>query len=203
MSRTLALTLVALCASAPAFAQQAAAAPTAPARAPRASTNAQRGTTATPVASAQMPPSLAPAAARPVDPGLDPTDANITIEITVVDKAAGSATTTTRQGTITVANLNRGSVRGLGTDYSNNATKLDPLGLDIDARTWLRKSGMVSAELTVAYIPAGADPTKPSVQRQSATLFLKAGQETQVLTAGSMTGQGPAVRITARAIVNK
>lgn len=202
MSRTLALTLVALCASAPAFAQQAAAAPAAPTRTPPAAVSAQRGTGAAPVAGAQAG-TPAPAAAHPVDPGLDPTDANITIEITVVDKAAGATATTTRQGTITVANLNRGSVRGLGTDYSNNATKLDPVGLDIDARTWLRKSGMVSAELTVAYIPTGADPVKPSVQRQSATLFLKPGQETQVLTAGSMTGAGPAVKITAKATVIK
>ncbi len=186
MRRTLSLIacLIAL-SSAAALAQQAATAP-------------QRG--ATPAAQTATP---APAAPRAIDPGIDLTDANITIEITVIDKAAGSTSTTTRQGTITVANMNRSSVRGLGTDYSNAATKLDPLGLDIDARTWLRKSGMVSTELTVAYIPMGADPTKLSVQRQSATLFLKPGQETQVLTAGSMTEQGPAVRITAKATVIK
>jgi len=202
MSRTLALTLVALCASAPAFAQQATAAPTAPARTPPAATAAQRGTTATPVAAQAGTP--APPAARAVDPGIDPTDANITIEVTVVDKPAGGATTTTRQGTITVANQNSGSVRGLMSYYGNTPqSKLDPSGLDIDAKTWLRKSGMVSAGLTVAYVPAGLDPVVGSIQRQSATLFLKPGQETQVLTAGNMTGSGPAVRITAKAIVNK
>jgi len=201
MSRTLALTLVALCASAPAFAQRAAA-PAAPARTPAASTNAQRGTVASPVAVAQGA-APAPAAARPVDPGLDWTDANITIEIVVVDKAAGTTTTTTRQGTITVANQNRGSVRGLANNYSGGSTKLDPTGLDIDASTTLRKSGMVSASLTVAYIPTGVESITSSIQRQSAALFLKPGVETQVLTAGSMTGAGPAVRITAKATVIK
>jgi hypothetical protein len=200
MSRTLALTLVALCASAPAFAQQAATT-AAPARAPRAAINAQRGTTVTPVAQTPTP---APAAPR-IDPGIDTTDANITIEITVVDKAAGTGATTTRQGTITVANQNSGSVRGLLSFYGGggSAAKLDPTGLDIDAKTFLRKSGSVSAALTVAYVPAGMEPIMSSIQRQSATLFLKPGQETQVLTSGSMTGSGPAVKITAKATVVK
>jgi hypothetical protein len=203
MSRTLAITLVALCASVSMSAQQAAT--SAPigrrgsvATAPVA---AQRGTVATPVASSQAP-TPAPAAAH-VDAGLDPSDANITIEVTVVDKAAGTSATTTRQGMITVANQNSGSVRGLGNNYSNSGTKLDPLGLDIDARTYLRKSGMVSVTLTVAYIPTGAEPIMSSSQRQQATLFLKPGQETQLLTTGSMTGPGPAVRITAKAMVAK
>ncbi|TAK18859.1 MAG: hypothetical protein EPO35_00870 [Acidobacteria bacterium] len=186
--RTLALTLVTLCLSASALAQQAA--PAAP----------QRGTTPAPQGATAAPP-----AARPIDAGIDPTDANITIELTVVDKPAGSMTTSTRRGTITVANQNSGSVRGLSGWYNstNRETKLDPLGLDVDARTTLRKSGMVSVTLTVAYVPAGTEPTLNSVQRQSATLFLKPGQETQVLTTGSMSDQGPAVRITAKATVNK
>ena len=147
----------------------------------------------------------APPAASSVDPGRDLSDANITIELTVVDKPAGSMTTATRQGAITVANQSSGSVRGMNAVVYTQGTqpKLDPLGLDIDARTWLRKSGMVSVSLTIAYIPTGADPISTSVQRQSATLFLKPGQETQVLTTGSMTGAGPAVRITAKAIVVK
>ena len=202
MSRTLAITFVALCFSAPALAQSAAtAAPAHAGRAPVAPTAAQRGTVSTPIAAAQATPP--PPAAPRIDPGIDPTDANITIEITVVDKAAGAAATTTRQGTITVANQNRGSVRGLANNYSGGSTKLDPMGLDIDASAFLRKSGMVSAQLTVAYIPNGVESVTSSIQRQSATLFLKPGQETQVLTAGTMTGNGPAVRITARAIVNK
>lgn len=185
------LTILALSASATAFAQQA--------PAPAA---AKRGTTVAPVAQGATP---APAAAKAVDSGIDPTDANITIEITVTDKAAGSgAAPTTRSGTITVANQSNSSVRGLSSVYSgNNGTKLDPVGLDIDARAVLRKSGMVSATLTVAYIPTGVEPIMSSAQRQQATLFLKPGQETQVLTTGMMTGQGPAVRITAKAIVNK
>lgn len=161
---------------------------------------AQRGTAVTPVASAQGP-TPAPAA-KSVDVGADNSDANITIEITVVDKAAGATTMTTRLGTITVANGNSGAVRGLSGYYSgNNQTNLDPAGLDIDARTYLRKSGMVSVYLTVGYIPTGAEKVLGSAQRQQAALFLKPGQETQVLTTGSMTGAGPAVRITAKATV--
>lgn len=199
MSRTrLALTIAALCASAPAFAQRAST-PAAAARV-QPSTNAQRGTVGVPVAQAATP---APPAARPVDSGIDPADANITIEITVVDKAAGGERTTTRQGTITVGNASQGSVRGLANNYSGGATKLDPTGLDIDATTFLRKSGMVSVALTVAYIPAGSESITSSIQRQSAKLFLKPGQETQVLTTGSMNGQGPAVKITAKAVVSK
>jgi hypothetical protein len=161
---------------------------------------APRAAAATPVAQGQP----APPAAKAVDVGIDSSDANVTIEITVVDKAAGSSVTTTRLGTITVANQNSGSVRGLSGFYSNNPNqKLDLAGLDIDARVYLRKSGMVNAGLTVAYIPSGGEPVNSSVQRQSATLFLKPGQETQVLTTGSMTGSGPAVRITAKATVSK
>jgi hypothetical protein len=200
MSRTLALTLVALCASVSMSAQQAATSAPIGRRGPAATAPvaAQRGTVATPVA-----PTPAPAAAHAPDPGMDPTDANITIEITLTDKAAGATSTTTRSGTITVANQSTGSARGLSWDYANAATKLDPLGLDVDARTFLRKSGMVSVTLTVAYIPTGAEAVRGSVQRQSATLFLKPGQDTQVLTTGSMSGTGPAVRMTAKAVVNK
>ena len=173
--------------SAPALAQQAAAGP-------------QRGTTVTPVASAQGG-TPAPAA-KSADTGADLADANIIIEITVVDKAAGATSTTTRLGSITVANGNSGAVRGLSAYYAgNNQTNLDPTGLDIDARTFLRKSGMVSVTLTVGYLPTGAEKTLGSAQRQQATIFLKPGQETQVLTTGSMTGAGPAVRITAKATV--
>jgi len=180
MSRTLALTLVALCASAPAF--------------------AQRGTTPAPAVQAATP---APPVAKAIDSGLDPADANVTVEITVVDKAAGATATTTRIGTITVANQMNGSVRGLANNYSAGSTKLDPTGLDIDARAFLRKSGMVSVNLTVAYIPSGVDSVISSIQRQSATLFFKPGVETQVLSAGSMSGPGPGVKITAKVIVNK
>jgi hypothetical protein len=203
MSRTLALTLVALGASAPVFARQtpAPAAQGRVGRAPAAPTVAQRGTVGTPVAQAATP---ARPVARPADTAIDPTDANITIEITVIDKAAGTSTTMTRQGTITVANLNNGSVRGLSGYYGGNAAaKLDPLGLDVDAKTQLRKSGMVSVSLTVAFIPTGAELIRTSIQQQQATLFLKPGQETQVLSTGSMTGAGPAVRITAKATVIK
>jgi hypothetical protein len=198
MSRTLAITFVALCVSAPALARQTPS-PVAPSRASAASSNDQRGTTPVPAAQSGTP---APPA-KSADTGADLTDANITIEITVVDKAAGSSNITTRVGTITVANQSSGSVRGLSTSYMNAATKMDPVGLDVDARTWLRKSGMVSTSLTVAYIPAGAEPINSSIQRQTATLFLRPGQETQVLTTGSMSGTGPAVRITAKATVNK
>lgn len=173
--------------SAAALAQQAAAAP-------------QRGRVVTPVASSQSATPAPPAKAT--DIGIDPADANITIDITVVDKAAGSTTTTTRLGTITVANQKSGAVRGLSGYYSgNNQTNLDPAGLDIDAQTVLRRSGMVSVSLTVGYIPSGIQPILGSAQRQNATLFLKPGMETQVLTTGSMTGAGPAVRITAKATV--
>ena len=201
MSRTLAITFVALCVSAPALARQTPS-PVAPSRAPAASSNDQRGTVTTPVSSVTQAATPAPPA-KTADTGSDLTDANITIEITVVDKAAGSTNITTRVGTITVANQSSGSVRGLSTSYMNAATKMDPVGLDVDARTWLRKSGMVSTSLTVAYIPAGAEPINSSIQRQTATLFLRPGQETQVLTTGSMSGTGPAVRITAKATVNK
>ncbi len=190
MSRTLAaaLTIVALSASATLLAQQT----TAPV--------ATRGSTP----QGQMPPSAAPPAARPIDIGIDQTDANVSIQIIVVDKGTGAGVaTTTRSGSITVANQNNGSVRGLGSNYGNADTKLDPTGLDIDARATLRKSGVVSVTLTIGYVPAGTDPVMKSVQRQSATLFLKPGQETEVLTAGSMSGVGPAVRITAKAIVSK
>lgn len=189
MSRTLTatLTIVALCASAPVFAFQA----TAPA-ASRSTPPAEQAATPAP-------------AAKAVDSGIDVTDANITIEVTVIDQAAGTTTTTSRKGTITVANQNSGSVRGLSGFYAgiNAGTKVDPVGLDVDARTWLRKSGMVSVSLTVAYIPMGADAVMASVQRQSATLFLKPGQETTVLTTGMMSGPGPALKITAKATVVK
>lgn len=108
-----------------------------------------------------------------------------------------------RQGTITVANQNSSSVRGLSFWGGNSGQKLDPAGVDIDARAYLRKSGMVNVTLTVAYIPTGAEVAGASIQRQSATLFLKPGQETLVLTAGTMTGGGPAVKITAKATVVK
>lgn len=189
MSRTLSatLTIFALCASAPVFAFQA------PAPAP------SRGTP--PAAQAATP---APAA-KAADAGLDVTDANITVEISVIDKASGATTMATRLGSITVANQSNGSVRGLQSTFYQGGpqTKLDPVGLDIDARTWLRKSGLISVSLTIAYIPTGVEPNVTSIQRQSATLFLKPGQETTVLTTGMMNGPGPALKITAKATVIK
>jgi len=189
MSRTFVSTLIALAIAAPAMAfQQTASLPQG-----RAGQAGGRGMATTPTAQNS---------ARAMDSQTDSSDANITVTITVTDKGASGAPVT-RSTTVTFSNQGQTSARGLTSYFGGSSSTLEPTGLDLDAGGWLRKSGMVRANLTVAFLPAGAEPKMQFAQRQSFQLFLKPGETTTLLKVGDLKSSGMAQEITAKVSVSK
>jgi hypothetical protein len=163
MRQTVNLFIVAMCVAVPAMAQDFQTAP--PAQAARAMApmptpmSAQRG--GTPAATE---------APRRADPGVDQTDANIKLVLTITDK--GGPSISTKTVTLIVANQGSGRVRANG----QNPGKQVQL-LNVDATAELRKSGLTRVNLTIVYSPERTDTAGATFfdVNESLSIFLKDG----------------------------
>lgn len=206
------MAMVGMCAAAPVFAQgfdqtapvaqggrAATSAPPAmalPAMAPPSGQQAGIGQRpATPQAAAPAPPA-ATASHRP-DAGVDMTDANIKLTLTINDK--GGAGNTTKAVTLLVANMGSSQVRSSGNAGSRS------MRLDVDANGELRKSGLIRLNLTVHYQPEQTEETGSRLSNvdESVSLFLKDGVATVITQAADPTKGARSVEISVTATVVK
>lgn len=189
MRRT--LTLVVLVAALPiaAYAQQAAAGratPPPPPPAPQAVAAGQA-----PAARATTPP--------PVDPRIDTSDVNIGITVNITDKS--TAGTQNKLVSLLVANRSSGRVRSSGSSLVAERDRSSDL--NVDARTTLMKSGAISVDLTINYVPEWtSEATKMTAVSQSVTLYLKDGQPTLITQAADPTKgtRSVSIEVTAKVI---
>jgi hypothetical protein len=173
-----------------------------------ASASAQQGrpTTAPPArptvsvpVEAQGTPAPARAAAPFVDPRVDQSDVNIGVTVNITDKSPTS--TQNKVVSLIVANRNSGRVRSSGMALVQDRERSSDL--NVDARTVLMKSGMISVDLTINYIPEWtSDTTKMTSVTQSVTLFLKDGQPTLITQAADPTHgtRSVSIEVTAKVI---
>ncbi len=161
---------------------------------------APRAATPTAPASAQTAPPPAHAATpAPVDPRIDQSDVNIGVTVNITDKSTGG--TQNKLVSLIVANRNSGRVRSSGTSFVGDRDRQSDL--NVDARTTLMKSGVISVDLTINYMPEWtSETTKMTLVTQSVTLFLKDGVPTVITQAADPTKgtRSVTIEVTAKVI---
>lgn len=176
----------------------------APAQAPRmvapTPTPSAQGSAGQRTPSAAAPAAAeAPSQARVPDPGVDRSDANIKIVLTIKD-ASSASTTATKTITMSVANMASGRVRSSGANPGRSTQQLS-----LDASAELRRSGLIRVNLTISYLPEQMDDpgTRLESVNESLSVFLKDGVPTVVSQAADPTKGSRSVTIEVTATVVK
>ena len=196
MSRTISLTALVFALAATAAAAQVPSRPiasTPPAQGPT------RPATATPPAIQQTPAPAARSGTAYVDPRIDTSDVNIGVTVNITDKSPTA--TQNKVVSLIVANRSSGRVRSSGSALVQERERSSDL--NVDAQTTLMKSGMISVNLTINYVPEWtSETTKMTSVTQSVTLYLKDGQPTLITQAADPTHgtRSVAIEVTAKVV---